>query len=201
MKNIVKQDTKDLTVKLKKDSGITLVALTITIIVLIIIATISIREGTQIIKEAKVQTFETNMFAIKAKAKTYVEEVEAATWGISNDTEREEKRNIFFTGNIDANGYGMKKCELGDININTNQLLNSINLDNCEMYEITSATLDKMGLNEMSEDLSEDAKYIVIYNKDNFNEMDIIYTEGVIYQKETYFTLSSLQKAHDGVEE
>ena len=97
---------KDKRMTMKSSSGITLVALAITIIVMMIIATISIYEGTKVIKEAKVQTLETNMLAIKAKAKTYVEEVEAATWALTEN--KEQIRQNFFKGEIDANGYGME---------------------------------------------------------------------------------------------
>ena len=61
--------------KQKKESGITLIALTITVIVLLIIASISISAGGNIIKTAKLENLKTNMLLIQAKTKEYVEEV------------------------------------------------------------------------------------------------------------------------------
>ena len=45
----------------KNNSGITLIALTVTIIVMIILATIGINSGKEIIKKSKIQTLQTNM--------------------------------------------------------------------------------------------------------------------------------------------
>ena len=58
----------------KENKGITLVALTITIIVLLIIAGIAIYSGNDIIKNAKLESLKTNMLLIQAKAKDYCEE-------------------------------------------------------------------------------------------------------------------------------
>lgn len=84
---------------LKNEKGITILALVITIIVLLIIASISINAGSQLVEQAKIQTIETNMLAIRAKAKSYAEEIEAATWALSEGKETKraelfgEKRN------------------------------------------------------------------------------------------------------------
>lgn len=59
---------------IKKENGVTLIALTILIIIMGIIAGISIYSGKQTIKEAKLESLKTNMMLIEAKAKEYVEE-------------------------------------------------------------------------------------------------------------------------------
>ena len=68
----------------KNEKGITLVTLTITIIVLLIIAGISITAGKESIKNAKLQNLRTNRLLIKAKAKEYVEE---SSFKIGTNTE------------------------------------------------------------------------------------------------------------------
>ena len=78
-----------------KISGITLIALTVTIIVIFILVTISVNEGTRAIREAKFQTYETDLFSIKAKAKAYVEEVDAGTWSLSGDDKNNKKIELF----------------------------------------------------------------------------------------------------------
>lgn len=55
---------------MSKEKGITLIALVITIIVIIILAGITTYEGTQLIKESKLQTVTANMLLIQAKAET-----------------------------------------------------------------------------------------------------------------------------------
>ena len=59
--------------KEEKIKGITIVALTITVIVLIILASIGIYTGTEIIKQANLQNINTNMMLIQAKTKTISE--------------------------------------------------------------------------------------------------------------------------------
>lgn len=61
-------------INLKNNKGITLIALSITIIVLLILASITIYSGTESIKKAQLENLKTNMLLIKAKAKEYVEQ-------------------------------------------------------------------------------------------------------------------------------
>lgn len=56
------------------ENGITLIALTVTIIVLLILAGISISAGSGTIKKAQLEELRSNMLLIQAKAKEYVEE-------------------------------------------------------------------------------------------------------------------------------
>ena len=95
--------------EINNNKGITLLALAITIIVLSIIAGISINAGKQAIDQAEFQTIETNMLIIKAKAKSYAEEIEAATWALSDDEKTTERQSLFetnyFMTNIQASKY------------------------------------------------------------------------------------------------
>lgn len=59
---------------IKNNKGITIVSLVIVIIVLIIIAGVSIGVGGNVIKSAKLQSINTNMLLIQAKAKVIAEE-------------------------------------------------------------------------------------------------------------------------------
>ena len=88
---------------IKKDSGITLVALVITIIIIMILASISVYEGKQIIAKSKVQTLETNMLTIKAKAKVYAEEIDAKVWTYK-DSEKGAKRDEEFSSDDRKHG-------------------------------------------------------------------------------------------------
>ena len=57
--------------KVKNNKGITLIALTITIIILLILASITIYSGKESIKKAQLESLKTNMLLIKAKAKEH----------------------------------------------------------------------------------------------------------------------------------
>ena len=77
---------------MKKQKGITLIALTITIIVMIIIASITIYAGIDLIQQAKLQDLVTNMLLIQAKAKEYVEEVSFKI-GVTSGVDATEVQN------------------------------------------------------------------------------------------------------------
>ena len=84
----------------RNDSGITLLALIIMIIVLIIIASISVYEGRELIEKSKVQTVETCMLTIQAKAKAYAEEIESKIWN-KGDNDKESAKIT----NFDNKGF------------------------------------------------------------------------------------------------
>lgn len=60
---------------MKQNKGITLISLAITIIVIGILAGVIIYAGTTILKEAKLQTINTDMLLIEAKAETIYEKL------------------------------------------------------------------------------------------------------------------------------
>ena len=60
--------------KLNRNNGITLIALTITIIVMLIIAGITIYGGSKLIQNARVEDVKTNMLLVQAEVKNYVEQ-------------------------------------------------------------------------------------------------------------------------------
>ena len=58
---------------MKKNKGITMIVLVITIALLLILAGISIQGGSSIIKRADLENLKTDMLLIKVKGKEYVE--------------------------------------------------------------------------------------------------------------------------------
>lgn len=173
---------------IKNESGITLTALLITIIVIIIIGTITIREGTTAIKQAKLRTIVTNLLSIKAKAKACAEEVDAATWNVGNDDERQNKKTEMYTG------YGMTEVAISQISEEAEAQINSeINKQECDIYKITGNTLTKMGL----DDLDDGKEYFIIYDRNDFNKMDIVYSSGISYNNSSYYTLSEMEKIEE----
>ena len=173
--------------KYRNNKGITLIALIVVIIVLLVIAGISIYEGKDLIKDAKVETLETNMLAIKAKAKAYAEEIEAKTWA-----EAEEKKQ----GKMD-DLFGEVYMIPTSMNDNTVVSQISISSENAIMYNITNNSLDQMGLSELKEGNDEDIYYVVVFDKTAYNKIDVIYIQGIKYKDQRYYTLSSIQKIFD----
>ena len=58
---------------MKRNNGITMVALIITIILILILAGIPIGVGSKVIKQSELENLKTNMMLIKVKGKEYVE--------------------------------------------------------------------------------------------------------------------------------
>ena len=124
------------------------------------------------------------MLARKAKAKGYAEEIEAETW----KDEKADKNSLY------ESNYHMKNVSVEEKFIE--QLDSNIQRNNYDAYQITSETLGEMGLQELEEDIANGEEYIVVYDSDDYNNMDIIYTGGITYLQGTYYTLSALQSVY-----
>ena len=195
-----------------KESGITAIALIITVLVLIIIIAVIGYVGLEAIKDNEIQTIETNMITIKAKAKTYGEDIAAAIWEYSEDENISQRDEMLAE-------YGFEETEIAD-NI-VEQLDEDVryyldeetdtedeaeeeddeNIDEDEEKEevyiayTIEAMLENDELIELNDDIDE-GQYIVIYNSADFTKLDVAYTEGVTYNGEIYYTLSALQGAY-----
>lgn len=172
---------------MKEQRGITLVALIMTVIILIIIASISIYEGRTAIVNAKIQTFETNMLIIKAKAKEYGEEIDAELWAYSEDEETEEEKKTELLAE-----YGFVESSISSTI--TAQLDSELGTGDIEVYSIEQLLIDN-GLSELQEDTS-DGEYLVVYSADDYTKVDVVYTGGISYDEGTYYTLSALQEVY-----
>ena len=132
-----------------KNKGITLVALTITIIILLIIAGISISAGGNMIKKANLEGLKTNMLLIKAKAKQYVEE---ANFKIGKSTEDASKISEV------RNEIYVEKAKLST---NTNSIATEFDKSDC--YLLTEESFNEWGLNKIK--LEENEYYFVKFNE------------------------------------
>ena len=167
---------------LKKNKGITLVALVITIIILLILAGISFTEGTNLIKRAKTESLITNMITLKAKSKVYAEEVNSKIWDLSNE-EKSTKRAELFQTDYYMSSESINEASLED------DIDDNVKSGAYEAYLITNDTLNKMVLS----DIGDGKNYIVVYNSDDYTKLDIIYKSGIQYNGTTYYTLSKIQ--------
>lgn len=172
-------------INIKGNQGITLTILVIMIIVIIILAGISITKGSDLIKTTKVETNVTNMITMRAKAKVFAEEVNAEVW---DETDKSSKREEIY-----LEKYKMTKPE------NETELISKVsdkvnNEYGCECYGITKDTLEEMGLKDLAKEVDNE-DYVIVYNSNDYRNIDIIYTKGIEYENKIYYTLSSLQGA------
>ena len=170
-------------------SGITLIALVITIIVILILAGISVDAGTGLIKRAKIESLMTNMITIKANAKVYAEEINAEVWDLKEEDEDVTKTKAYNRSTLFEIKYKMVK--------NTTDVISKVDSsiidpNKCEAYNITKETLNEMGLSDLSNN-SEDGEFVVVYDSDDYTKLEIVYPTGINYDKSTYWTLSSIK--------
>ncbi len=150
--------------KEKNNEGITIVALTITVIVLIILASIGIYTGTEIIKQANLQNINTNMMLIQAKTKTISEQAKF------------NKNTSNYKGTKVTDVTGNKEVE---------KLLSENTIEDSEnCYLLLQNDLNEMGL----EKVKEDSGYIV-----NYETNEIIYVKGFETKDKTYYKLSEMK--------
>lgn len=154
---------------MRETKGITMIALTITIVVMIILAGITVRYGMDLVQNVKLQDLRTNMLLIQAKAKEYVEEV---NFQLVNVTDEAKKTQI--------KSENLKGISLADSSIDSN-ILNAANStgkiegEKSDYYYLTPEILKEMGLEDMNPE--EYGYFIVKYDIENIS-VDVINTKG-----------------------
>ena len=161
--------------KVKNNKGITLIALTITIIILLILASITIYSGKESIKKAQLESLKNNMLLIKAKAKEYVEQASFKN-GVNKSEISEEAKNELKGKEANASDYSKQ-----NITINGGEIL----------YKLTSDNLKEMGLKDVK--LGSNEEYLVKYNIKDVT-VEVYNTSGYENNGTTVYSLSELEK-------
>lgn len=161
--------------KVKNNKGITLIALTITIIILLILESITIYSGKESIKKAQLESLKTNMLLIKAKAKEYVEQASFKN-GVNKSEISEEAKNELKGKEANASDYSKQ-----NITINGGEIL----------YKLTSDNLKEMGLKDVK--LGSNEEYLVKYNIKDVT-VEVYNTSGYENNGTTVYSLSELEK-------
>lgn len=157
----------DIKIKKNKTEGITLVALSITIIVLLILAGIAVYSGKETIQKAKLEELKTNMLLIKAKARESVEEANFKL-GLNFDPTTEEGtsklsevRQEIYEGNA-----GLEK-----VSKLTNVVIpNEVPQDE-SVYYVTEDTMEKWGLDKIQ--LDDGEVYLIKFNEIKSDENEV----------------------------
>lgn len=132
--------------------GITLVALTITIIVLLIIAGITIYGSKDTIKKAKLEELKTNMLLIQAKAREYVED---ATFKMGINPDENKKNEVRQQVYVEEAKLEKANSVPTDFKIS----------DTTTCYWLTKEAQTNWGLNKMQVESNE--RYLIKFNEND----------------------------------
>lgn len=148
----------------RSQKGITIVSLVITIIILLIIGGTTVYIGTSVIKQATLQTVNTNMMLIQAKTKTIAEQAK-----FNNNQDN-------YKGTVLSEVSGNKKID---------EMINvGIIDDTSKFYLLSKDDLVSMGLEKID---IEDG-YIV-----NYETEEVIYVRGYENDGITYHKLTDMK--------
>ena len=148
----------------RNQKGITIVSLVITIIILLIIGGTTVYIGTSVIKQATLQTVNTNMMLIQAKTKTIAEQAK-----FNNNKDN-------YKGTVLSDVSGNKKID--------KLLETGIIEDTSKYYLLSQDDLVSMGLEKID---IEDG-YIV-----NYETEEVIYVKGYENEGVTYHKLNDMK--------
>lgn len=171
---------------MKKNRGITMVALVITIVVLLIIAGISIGAGNNAIKNSKLENLKTNMLLIEVKAKEQIENAKFRLGTSFDKATEEEKTNRVNTAKSEFTGE-----EIVDGNIFNNNIKED-NKNNIYYYKLSTQNLIDMGLKNVKSD-EKDGYYIVKYNLKE-STIEIYNTEGFDDEGNVVYSLTDIKQ-------
>ncbi len=149
----------------KNEKGITIVVLTITIILLLILAGITVYTGKDSIQKANLEGLKTNMLLIQTKAKEYVENA-SFELGIDPQNATNEMK-----ANAQNELTGENKGTLvtsGDSIIDDllDMGIRQEDIDNGRVCKLTTENLKNMGINDVESNDTE-GWYVIVYNIDD----------------------------------
>ncbi len=149
---------------MKKERGITLISLVITVLVMTILTSITIGYGGNLVKRADLQNINTNMLMIQAKTRAIGENAR-----FNND---ESKYIGIKISDIAGNEMIQELIEKGIINTTENWRL------------LQQEQLDSMGLGK----LNQERGYMV-----NYDTEEVVYVKGFEHEGTTYYKLSDMK--------
>ncbi len=148
---------------MKKNKGVTLISLMITVIVLLIIAGITVYTGKDVLKKAQLEELRTNMLMVQAKAKEYVE-LANFKMGINPTAEKKAQvRQEIYEGEAKLQKATGTSVPTG-ITITDN------------MYKVTEETLKEWGLTKIQTSTKD--TYLINFDDTNAT-VEIYNTKGI----------------------
>ena len=142
----------------KSSKGVTLIALVTTIAVMIIIASITIYEGKELIQQAELEELRTNMPLIQAKSMEYVEQANFQM-GINPSEKTEEQKE-----QIREEVYGKALSEGAQLKKATNDIPPELGItDTSTCYWLTLEAQKIWGLEKIK--LENNEEYLIKFNE------------------------------------
>lgn len=166
---------------LKRQSGITIVALIITVIIMLMLAGVSVYYGSDAVKKGKLEDIKTNMISIKAKAKIITEEY--------NFKDIENLVGTKLDENAEQEGLQTETYKIADELKRKFEEKNEngeAKFDITRLYVWTNEDLEAQSLGAIN--IDNEKFYIVYYNLENTNECEVYYSKGF----EEKYSLSEL---------
>lgn len=147
---------------IEEEKGVTLIVLAVTIVVLLILASITMNGGSDIINKSKLESLKTNMLLIQTKAKEYVENAKFEL-GVKPEEatqQMKEKARLELQGEDKGT-----KVNVGE-NIANEVTRIGISQDEIErgnVFWLSTSNLEKMGIKNTKSD-EKKGYYIIVYN-------------------------------------
>lgn len=170
--------------EIRRNKGITLIALVITIVVLLIIAGIAVYSGKETIKKAKLEELKTNMLLIQAKAKEYVENANFKLGTKINEAQETERDDRISKAKQELKGNEIQKSDI-DINISDKEG------NYIYYYKLTEEQLKEIGLPDVKSSM-QNGEYMVEYDIEKA-QVEIYNTKGY----EGKYSLTDIEKVEE----
>lgn len=175
---------------MKKNKGITMISLVITIMLLLILAGISIKAGGNIINKSDLENMKTDMLLVKVKGKEYVENANF-NLGTSFEklTDESEKSKRIDMAKSKLKGTEIQNTSDLDSKLGiTSERFEQEKTNLSFYYKLSVSDLEEIGITETK----LKGEYIINYN---VKEMivEIYNTQGFENGGKTYYSLSELE--------
>ena len=144
---------------LKTQKGITLVALVITVVLLLILASVGAYYGNEVIRQANLESLKTDMLIIQAKAKEYVEEATFKMGIKPDDAKKQQARQEVYITIAKLKQLNQAISEDG-INVPSEITTNE------NFYYVTRDSLKEMGLDNI-ETGGNNGEYLIEFDENN----------------------------------
>lgn len=181
---------------MRKSEGITLIALTITIILIVFVASMVVLQGRDVIERSQLENIKTNLMLVKAKGKEYAENANfalGAGFDALSETDKNARINDAKSKLKGTEITNANSSELGALTSSGSELNINITNDNKNQmyyYELSTQDLKDMGVSNA--ETKDDKKYIIRYDIKNV-EIETYYTKGFNYDNHTYYSLTQME--------
>lgn len=181
---------------MKRSSGITMITLVITIVVLLIIAGISIETGSGMIKKSELENLKTDMLLIKVKGKEYVENANF-NLGTSFDKLTDENEKNTRLEKAKENLKGTQITDISELNENFKITESQFQEEQSNLifyYKLSTQDLNDMGLSNVKSD-DKNGWFIIKYDIKNI-EIEIYNEKGFENENTKYYSSNEIENLY-----